>query len=66
MNRLLITTFLAIIITPLSISVSYAQNKVAQHLQDVSVTIKAGNSEGSGVIISRDLLLNKDAKENGF
>ena len=63
MNRLLITTFLAIVITPLSISVSYAQNKVAQHLQDVSVTIKAGNSEGSGVIISRDLLLNKDAKE---
>lgn len=63
MNRLLITTFLAIIITPLSFSVSYAQNKVAQHLQDVSVTIKAGNSEGSGVIISRDLLLNKDAKQ---
>ena len=63
MNRLLTTTLLAVIITPLSISISYAQNKVAQHLQDVSVTIKAGNSEGSGVIISRDLLLNKDTEE---
>jgi S1-C subfamily serine protease len=44
-------------------SISYSQNKVAQHLQDISVTIKAGNSEGSGVIISRDVLTNKDSKD---
>jgi len=43
-------------------SFSYAQNKVAQHLQDVSVTIKAGYSEGSGVIISRDVPIAKDSK----
>lgn len=28
---------------------------VAQHLQDVSVTIKAGRSEGSGVIVTREI-----------
>lgn len=28
---------------------------VAQHLQDVSVTIRAGSSQGSGVVISRDI-----------
>lgn len=28
---------------------------VAQHLQDVSVTIKAGYSEGSGVIVTREI-----------
>jgi len=44
-------------------SVSHAQNKVAQHLQDVSVTIKAENSEGSGVIVSREMPLSKDSKD---
>ena len=43
-------------------SVSYAQNKVAQHLQGISVTIKASNSEGSGVIISRDVTIVGDTK----
>jgi len=44
-------------------SVSYAQNKIAQHLQDVSVTIKAAGSEGSGVIVSREMPLSKDSKD---
>jgi len=48
MNRtvLLLTLLLA---TPL-----LADNKVAQHLQDISVTIRAGGSEGSGVIKTRE------------
>ena len=37
-----------------TLSVAYAQN-VAQHLQDISVTIKSGFSEGSGVLITREL-----------
>jgi len=44
-------------------SIAYAQNQVAQHLQDVSVTIKAAGSEGSGVIISREMPVSKDSKE---
>lgn len=32
----------------------FGQTDVADHLQDVSVTIKAGQSEGSGVIKTRD------------
>ena len=35
-------------------SLTQAQ-EVAQHLQDVSVTIKSGNAEGSGVLITREL-----------
>jgi S1-C subfamily serine protease len=59
MNRLFLSTLFVIVFScPL-----LAQNKVAQHLQDVSVTIKAGGSEGSGVIISREMALTKDAKE---
>ena len=46
-----------------SIGYTQDQNPIAQHLQDISVTIKAGFSEGSGVIISRELLPSKDAKE---
>ena len=42
-----------------SMTVAYAQN-VAQHLQDVSVTIKSGFAEGSGVLITRELT----AKDN--
>ncbi len=36
---------------------------VAQHLQDVSVTIKSGSSEGSGVLITRDILPKTDSTE---
>lgn len=50
--------------TLLSFSVpAFAQNDVAQHLQDVSVTIKSANSEGSGVLITRELSLTNDSKE---
>lgn len=45
-----------------SLSVAYAQD-VAQHLQDISVTIKAGFTEGSGVLITRQLIAKKGDKE---
>ena len=64
MNRLTSIVSLIVIYAYLS-GVCYAQdqNKVAQHLQDISVTIKAGYSEGSGVIISRELLLSSESSE---
>ena len=43
--------------------VVYGQGDVAQHLQDVSVTIKADRSEGSGVLITRDIKPKQDSKE---
>ena len=50
------TNILAITLLMFS-STLYAEEpkatKVAQHLQDISVTIRAGNSQGSGVLISR-------------
>lgn len=44
-------------------SAVWAVDDVAQHLQDVSVTIKAGRSEGSGVLITRDIKPKKDSEE---
>ena len=61
MNRFFSTALLTVLI--FHTSVLYSQNKVAQHLQDISVTIKAGNSEGSGVIISREVPTAKDSKD---
>lgn len=49
---------LILIIIVLSFSV-FAQENVAKHLQDISVTIRAGNSEGSGVLFTR-----KDSSSN--
>jgi len=43
-------------------SFSQAEDRVAQHLQDVSVTIKSGYSEGSGVLITREL--QQSSKDN--
>ena len=62
MNHFFSTVLLTILI--FHTSISHSQTKVAQHLQDISVTIKAGNSEGSGVIISRDVLKTKDSKNS--
>jgi S1-C subfamily serine protease len=45
-----------------TLSVACAQN-VAQHLQDISVTIKSGSSEGSGVLITRELV-SKEGSED--
>ena len=45
-----------------SLSVAYAQG-VAQHLQDISVTIKSGFTEGSGVLITRKLVAKEGDKE---
>jgi S1-C subfamily serine protease len=44
-----------------TMSIACAQN-VAQHLQDISVTIKSGFSEGSGVLITREIV-SKDGSD---
>jgi S1-C subfamily serine protease len=36
-------------------SLSYGEDTVVQHLQDVSVTVKSNQGEGSGVIITREM-----------
>ena len=61
MNRFFSTILFTVLI--FCTSISYSQDKVAQHLQDISVTIRAANSEGSGVIISREMLLFKGSKD---
>ena len=64
MNRPTPLLSMVMVITCLSgICYSQEQSPIAQHLQDISVTIKAGYSEGSGVIITRELLSSKDDKE---
>ncbi len=44
-----------------------AEDKLVQHLQDISVTVKApglyGESQGSGVIVTRELKTSKDGNE---
>ena len=47
-----------------SVSRVFAGNaELYQKLQDVSVTVKAGNAEGSGVIITRDVPIGTDRTE---
>ena len=58
-TRRLFTGILTAALLLSSMAVAHAQN-VAQHLQDVSVTIKSGFAEGSGVLITRELT----AKDN--
>jgi S1-C subfamily serine protease len=53
---------MAIVLVMTLASFAQAENKVAQHLQDVSVTIKSGFSEGSGVLITREL--QKSSEDN--
>ena len=47
--------FSAVLSTALVLSTLSIAQGVAQHLQDISVTIKSGSSEGSGVLITREL-----------
>ena len=61
MDRLLRTGLSLVVI--LFATPSFSEEDVAQHLQDVSVTIKAGSSEGSGVLITRELLLTNEVQE---
>jgi len=49
--KVLLTTILAIV--SLSIPSLAADTNIATHLQDISVTIRAGMAEGSGVIFTR-------------
>jgi len=53
MNTLIRIVTVALVMTV--VSITYAEEKVAQHLQDVSVTIKSASSEGSGVLITREI-----------
>lgn len=51
------------VFTIFTLMVAFAANaadNTAQYLQDISVTINAENSQGSGVIITRELKLKKD------
>ena len=38
-------------------------NALYQKLQDVSVTVKSGSGEGSGVIITREVIVGENQKE---
>jgi S1-C subfamily serine protease len=38
-------------------------NELVNHLQEISVTVRAGSSEGSGVIVTRELRLNSKSNE---
>jgi len=46
---------MALILAMGTAKISSAENELYQHLQDVSVTVKAAGGEGSGVIITRDV-----------
>jgi len=55
---------MAMVVVMALASLAQAEEKVAQHLQDVSVTIKSASSEGSGVLITRELQTSsKDAEK---
>jgi S1-C subfamily serine protease len=56
MNKFL---FSLVIVFSLS-TAAFGQERYAQYLQDISVTISSKNSSGSGVLITRDIRLNKD------
>ena len=46
------------------VSTATAQdNKLSQHLQDVSVTVKSGFGEGSGVIVTREVEVAPNVKQ---
>jgi S1-C subfamily serine protease len=57
-----IVKFLSVVVVMCLVQVSVADD-LAKHLQEISVTVNAGNAEGSGVIITRDLKLNADSTE---
>ena len=44
-------------------STSNADDKLYQHLQDVSVTVKAAGGEGSGVIVTREIEVAPNVKQ---
>jgi len=48
-------------------SFAQAEDKLVQHLQDISVTVKSpglyGESQGSGVIVTRELKISEDGNE---
>jgi len=68
MKHFTTTTGLVLAAFMLASTLVYGETDIAQHLQDVSVTIKAsgefgGGSEGSGVLITREVKLTNDGLE---
>jgi len=59
---------IAVVLTMASFicSVNAQDNKLYQHLQDVSVTVKTWDGEGSGVIITRDIVVTSSDAEKPF
>ena len=60
MKRLLLVPIMLLALC----SLGFGQD-LAQQLQDVSVTVKSGMSEGSGVLITRNIKTDGDKVENG-
>lgn len=58
----MVRTFSIILLLVFS-SCCLAEDNIAQYLQNISVTIKANNSEGSGVIFTRNVKPEKDSKD---
>ena len=56
-------TLLAFAIWAVIVSMAVSQEDLAQQLQDVSVTVQAGRSEGSGVLITRNVKTTGDKVE---
>ena len=56
----IVLSILLLVISPV---VSLAQN-IAEHLQNVSVTVHTNTGSGSGVVITRDLKLKQDDKDS--
>ena len=55
----------AVLAIPTSIPAQDKSSKeISKFLQDVSVTVKSGSGEGSGVIITRDVPVGKDSEGN--
>lgn len=58
--RFLLT--IALVLFTTSVFAERTQNELASHLQDISVTIKSDRSQGSGVIVTREIKFAKDSK----
>lgn len=46
-----------------TLSPAHSKESLPQHLQDISVTIKSGYAQGSGIIFTREVKPTKDSKE---
>lgn len=59
--------YLLLVLLLISASVSYsAEPNISEYLQDISVTIKTKNGEGSGVVFTRNVLTDSGEKKVNF